>query len=54
MYTLFNKKNEKSGECTNEKLVDAHASINGDFAAEIALEFLLFHRLWSIVRQKLC
>lgn len=38
---------------TDEELVDAHAGINGDFAAKIALEFLLFHGFRSIVGKKL-
>ena len=38
---------------THQELVDAHAGVDGDFAAEVALELLLLHRLGRIVRQQL-
>lgn len=39
---------------TDKELVNAHASVNGDLATEVALEFVLLHGLRGIVRQKLC
>lgn len=36
-----------------EELVDAHAGVDGNAPAEVALELLLLHRLGRIVRQKL-
>lgn len=36
-----------------EELVDAHAGVDGDAAAEVALELLLPHRLGRVVRQQL-
>lgn len=41
----------KMKKYTDKELVNAHAGINGDFPAKIALQFLLFHRLRRIVRQ---
>lgn len=38
------------GNSTDEELVNAHAGVDSDFAAKIALEFLLLHGLWGIVR----
>lgn len=47
-------------ECTNaketkshQKLIDAHASIYGNFTAEVTLKLLLLHCIRSIVRQQL-
>jgi len=37
----------------NQELVDAHAGVDGDFAAEVALELLFLHSLGRIVRQQL-
>lgn len=43
--------------CENDnsykKLIDAHASVDSNFAAKIALEFLLLHGFRSIIRQQL-
>lgn len=36
-----------------KKLIDAHAGVDSNFAAKIALEFLLLHGSRSIVRQQL-
>ena len=38
---------------THQELVDAHAGVDGDFAAEVALELLFLHSLGRIVRQQL-
>jgi hypothetical protein len=38
---------------TYQKLIDAHAGINGNLAAKIALKFLLLHCSRSVVRKQL-
>jgi hypothetical protein len=38
---------------TYKELVDAHAGVDGDLAAEVALELLLLRRLGRVVRQQL-
>ena len=37
-----------------QELIDAHARINGNLAAKVALKFLLGNGAGSIIRQKLC
>ena len=38
---------------TNEELVDAHAGVDGNLPAEIALKLLLLHGPGSVVGEKL-
>jgi hypothetical protein len=42
-----------AARATHKELVDANAGVDGDLAAEVALELLLLHRLWRVVRQQL-
>lgn len=47
-----NTRNEAKRWGTDEELVDAHAGINRDLPAEIALKLLLLHGLGGVIREE--